>query len=664
MKHLLIISIFAMGLTTFPLRADDNQPPQDQAQPEVLGRGPIHEAYAQPYDANATPGEVVPKKPPDPIPEQPPDVKPDGKNVQWIPGYWQWDTTKNDYIWVSGFWRDVPEGRRWVPGYWTQASGGWQWVSGHWAGAREQDFQYVPQPPPQSLDQGPSTPAPDDQSVYVPGNWVYDTSGYAWQPGYWSAYQPGSTWVPASYFWTPLGYSYCSGYWDYDFCNRGLLFAPVYFGPTFPFYNGYCFRPFYSCFFNPFFANRFGFGFDSLFVHPGFHHFFFGDFFGNHFAHAGFHPWGDFASRHFDPIFAHERIAHRGDPQWFNDLHGRINGRANGTLPNFPHTLAAQQALGAHGGNVHPGLTSLTQLQHSGVNLQNVSAAQIRAQTQQAQQLTQQSQHWTHNGGPVNSRTPQTAGFNNGIGGHPGISTTAHSFTTPGSSTPGIHATTPNNNVPRTQSPLSNERFPQMQTTRPNSFPRTQSPLSNERFPQMQTTTPNNSFPRVQTTTPNTTVPRIQTTPNMNFPNVHTTTPNLNVPHTQSLTTPHWTGSPNTNLNQGWNRPQTFTPNNVTVPRTQNFSPNWNSAPRTNFSNPGTTRMPATNFQNHFSMPNSQSFSRANFTPQSTYHPSMSMPTYHPSMNTTPHFSGGSYHPSSGGSYHPSSSGSGGQHHH
>src|SRR5258707_6432736 len=90
---------------------------------EVQTRGPVHEGYAQPTDAAAQPLPAVPKEPPPPIAEQPPDQKPEGDNVQWIPGYWAWDADKNDYIWVSGFWRVPPPHRKWVPGHWADAAG-------------------------------------------------------------------------------------------------------------------------------------------------------------------------------------------------------------------------------------------------------------------------------------------------------------------------------------------------------------------------------------------------------------------------------------------------------------------------------------------------------------------------------------------------------------
>ncbi len=165
-------------------------PPPDQQEATDAGgvvpqtRGPIHEAYAEPLDQTPQPGPIVPKKPPDPIAEVPPDQKPEGENVQWIPGYWAWDNDTNNFLWVSGFWRVPPPNRKWVPGHWTEVEGGWQWVPGFWAAAAQQDVQYLPTPPA-TLDNGPSTPAPNDNSMYVPGCWVYQSDNYLWRPGYW-----------------------------------------------------------------------------------------------------------------------------------------------------------------------------------------------------------------------------------------------------------------------------------------------------------------------------------------------------------------------------------------------------------------------------------------------------------------------------------------------
>lgn len=132
--HLHLACLLGLTFTSLTLCANtvlaQANADKPEAGVEVLTRGPVHEAYAQPTDATAQPGIVVPKRPPDPIAELPPDEKPSGDNVQWLPGYWAWDSDRSDFLWVSGFWRATPPGRKWVPGHWTAVEGGWQWVTG------------------------------------------------------------------------------------------------------------------------------------------------------------------------------------------------------------------------------------------------------------------------------------------------------------------------------------------------------------------------------------------------------------------------------------------------------------------------------------------------------------------------------------------------------
>src|SRR3954453_16290831 len=142
---------------------------QDPGGPEVLARGPIHEAFASPVDYNPGPGLVVPKPPPSTqIEEQPPAEKPQGADVEWIPGYWAWDDDRNDYLWIGGIWRDIPPGRQWVPGYWNQVQGGFQWTSGFLSPtAANRQLNYLPAPP-QSLEVGPSSPQPGPDFFWSP----------------------------------------------------------------------------------------------------------------------------------------------------------------------------------------------------------------------------------------------------------------------------------------------------------------------------------------------------------------------------------------------------------------------------------------------------------------------------------------------------------------
>jgi hypothetical protein len=302
-------------------------------------RGPVHEAFARPADKTPMVGPVVPRQPPAPIPEVPPDQKPEGDNVIWVPGYWAWDAGRNDFLWVSGCWRVPPPGRKWVPGYWTQADGQWQWVSGLWAPAGQDQLPYQP-PPPDSLDNGPDTPAPDDNSFYVPGCWVYQDTRYLWRPGYWSACRPGYVWSPASYCATPSGCVFVDGYWDYPLDDRGLLFAPVCFNGTPWAAPGWCYRP------------RFCVGpgglLSSLWVGPSRCGYFFGDYFGPRFRGLGFTPWFAGGRGYANPLFGYYRWANRGNPGWSRGLYNAYRGPHAGALARAPFVQPLGRLAGSH----------------------------------------------------------------------------------------------------------------------------------------------------------------------------------------------------------------------------------------------------------------------------------------------------------------------------
>jgi hypothetical protein len=280
-------------------------------------------------------GPVVTKKPPDPIEEQPPDQKPDGRDVRWIPGYWAWDDQSNDFLWVSGFWRDVPPGHHWMPGTWQQVAGGWQWSPGFWATDESQEINYVPTPPP-TIDAGPSTPAPQPTDIYAPGCWMW-RDRWMWRPGYWVAYRPDWVWVPANYVWTPAGCIFTEGHWDHPLETRGLLFCPVRLLR----------RELAGWVFTPSLVVNADFLLSALFVGPARHCYFFGDFFEDRFRTAGFVAWIDYRpTRHsIDPCFAFYRQEFRSDPAWDRNLHNLYRARFAGEVPRPPHTFAEQQKV-------------------------------------------------------------------------------------------------------------------------------------------------------------------------------------------------------------------------------------------------------------------------------------------------------------------------------
>ncbi len=262
--------------------------PQPEALPEgteVLARGPVHEAFAATTEAPG-PAPVAEKQPPEPIEELPPDQKPDGENVQWIPGYWHWDDDKDEYIWVSGFWRDPPPGRLWVPGSWREVRGGWQWASGFWQTPsveqpQQPEIQYLPEPLA-SLEVGPSTAAPTATSFYVPGSWVWRNK-YVWRPGVWVEYRANWVWVPAHFCRTPVGWVFIDGYWDYTLAHRGVLYAPVTFTRAVYTRRGFVYTPLYVVS-EPALVG-------ALFVRTGRGHYYFGDYFENRYVTSGYRPF-------------------------------------------------------------------------------------------------------------------------------------------------------------------------------------------------------------------------------------------------------------------------------------------------------------------------------------------------------------------------------------
>ncbi len=296
---------------------------------EVLARGPVHEAFATPVVYNPAASVVCPTAPPDVIQETPPDQRPDGCDVEWIPGYWAWEDERQNYIWVSGIWRDIPPGRQWIPGYWGEATGGYCWTAGFWATAEAQGgLDYLPTPPA-SLENGPNTPCPGDDYAWGPGQWVWQQTQYNWQPGYWYQTNPNWVWNPACYQTTPSGCVYNSGYWDYNLAQRGIAFAPVCFrtpavavGIASPIvYQPSCVLPV-------------GGLLSSLFVQPSCGRYCFGDYYGASTAAVGgggrYVPWFQFCNNRvgYDPIFSTMACRPNRLPNWDRgyreDYHYRV----------------------------------------------------------------------------------------------------------------------------------------------------------------------------------------------------------------------------------------------------------------------------------------------------------------------------------------------------
>jgi hypothetical protein len=278
-------------------------PAQQQSEEiDILTKAPLHEAFAEVPNSNPGPNPLILRKPPAAIEELPPEYRPEGENVQWIPGYWFWDDDREDFIWISGIWRDAPPGQRWVPGYWDEITEGFRWVNGFWIANTTEEVSYLPAPPA-SLEIGPSYAAPGDDYMYTPGCWVYQSSRYIWQPGYYQPRIANYVWIPPTYVWTPAGYVYRPGFWDLGFENRGVAFAPVYFNQPVYLTSGYRYTP--SCVINT--------GYNLLpylFVRRNFNHYYFGDWYGAGYANRGYCGWSQLAFNtgfrgYYDPLYTY-----------------------------------------------------------------------------------------------------------------------------------------------------------------------------------------------------------------------------------------------------------------------------------------------------------------------------------------------------------------------
>ncbi len=326
--------------------AASNAASGDVAGTEVMMRGPIHEAYAQPVSTGAVSQLVVPKKPPEAIEEIPPDQKPADENTTWIGGYWAWDDGRKDFDWVSGVWRVPPPNERWVAGYWTAVNGGYSWVPGFWAPVTTESAVYYPEPPA-SLEQGPTSEQPSQNEVWIPGCWSWVDTRYVWRPGYWAAAQPGWVWTAASYCWSPRGWVLCNGYWDYTLDRRGLLFAPVAF--TRPIYNrvGYTFSP--SVVLDS------GLLTSYLFVRPDCSQYYFGDYYAANYDRLGIYPWfavGSHRGYSYDPLFSFYVWRNASsNPRWLGNLRSSYVYYRAHPEQRLPHTWAAMQQVAASPGN-------------------------------------------------------------------------------------------------------------------------------------------------------------------------------------------------------------------------------------------------------------------------------------------------------------------------
>jgi len=190
----------------------------------ALNAGPLHEAFLSTRGDREPP--ILPQSPPPPVIERP-AIEPSDLQAIWIGGYWDWDRSRGDFVWVTGTWRVPPPGRLWVNTYWKRDEKGWSRIPGFWSDRRTSRLDYRPEgPPTRRPDEDPGAP-PRPNCFYIPGEYVPAGDGIVWKKGYWANTQPGWSWVPARWIRQPEGWVFQDGFWDRPLETRGILFAPA-----------------------------------------------------------------------------------------------------------------------------------------------------------------------------------------------------------------------------------------------------------------------------------------------------------------------------------------------------------------------------------------------------------------------------------------------------
>ena len=149
---------------------------------DILARGPVHEAFAEQVSPDPTPGMTVPKAPPEPDRRGAAGLEAGGGRCGLDPrllvlGRRPWRLR-------VGQWRVAARAARSPLGSRLLAGGGRRDSSGLRASGDRRpstELEYA-ETPPESLEAGPSSPAPADGPLLDPGELGLRYAHYRWRP--------------------------------------------------------------------------------------------------------------------------------------------------------------------------------------------------------------------------------------------------------------------------------------------------------------------------------------------------------------------------------------------------------------------------------------------------------------------------------------------------
>lgn len=234
----------------------------------VVEHGPVHEGFAEPGANIRGKGITAPKAPPAPVDEVPPLHKPEGANVRWIPGYWQWAAGRDDFVWVCGLYRNAPPQRTWQSGYWTEVRKRWTYFPGYWRPTGKQLAATLSEPPAAKEENPARNENPN--AMWVPGYWELKDEKFEWRPGYWPAGSGTAIWYQGQYVNTESGFAFVPGYWDVPLEERGQPNAAVYFSKAQRAKEKWAYRPQFALTFGSEASWGQGGAFDALSIGPNY----------------------------------------------------------------------------------------------------------------------------------------------------------------------------------------------------------------------------------------------------------------------------------------------------------------------------------------------------------------------------------------------------------
>jgi WXXGXW repeat (2 copies) len=168
-----------------------------------------------------------PKPPPAPIAERPAGPRPQ-RRAEWVPGYWDWDPSRAEFVWMGGIWQVPTPGTIWVGSQFLRDGGGWYRRPGFWSrrrgpvavattfsdpdpDARPPAWRTTGPPAEHPADKVADAPGPD--YFLIPGHFAPDGDQLRWKPGFWAREQAGWDWIPARWVRRPSGWEFRAGHW-------------------------------------------------------------------------------------------------------------------------------------------------------------------------------------------------------------------------------------------------------------------------------------------------------------------------------------------------------------------------------------------------------------------------------------------------------------------